>query len=280
MDANDSLVNVVNLELSGGVFGEREGFDLNGNPSNIPNFVDYVEDYPFDLVITSRAVVIDTASIQAGEPPMINFVNGNSITSNIEAGPLNLPATGEFCCNLFFSQTLQRQHDRFGNVDVWKGVEFTDPVANTRAVYLPEPASGEIEGLYAFRADPGNQTPWMFWDTTTCNAIVPAVNEDNLENQPGMSPELGMEMMDTMIRYWTPRACVLFGWECANQVVVGGTSSSREPAVDANRIQVSPNPSSGELTFQSSSLFPIERIRIFNTSGAVSYTHLTLPTKA
>ena len=111
----------------------------------------------------------------------------------------------------------------------------------------------------------------MFWDTTTCNAIVPAVNEDNLENQPGMSPELGMEMMDTMIRYWTPRACVLFGWECANQVVVGGTSSSREPAVDANRIQVSPNPSSGELTFQSSPLFPIERIKIYNVSGALMY---------
>jgi len=51
LDANDSLVNVVNLELSGGVFGEAEGFDANGNPSNIPSFVEYVEDYPFDLVL-------------------------------------------------------------------------------------------------------------------------------------------------------------------------------------------------------------------------------------
>ena len=271
LNADNELVNVVDLELSGGIFGETEGFDQNGNPSNIPILTEFVEDYPFDLVVTSRALVLDSTNIQAGEPPLINFVNGNNILANIEVGPVNLPATGQFCCNIFTSPIMQRQSDMAGNLDVWKGVEFNDPVANTRSVYLPNPAFGEIEGLFAFRADPGNQTPWMFWDTARCNSIVPAVNETNLEQQPGMSPELGMEIVDTMIRYWTPRACVLFGWDCASEVTTGLISSTKEPLVDANRIQISPNPSSGELRFQSSSLLPIENIKIFDISGALLY---------
>jgi len=266
LDTSGNFVNVVDLELSGGIFGENPGFDGNGNPSNIPSFTDFVEDYPFDLVITSRALVIDSTNIQAGEPPLINFVNGNNILSNIEVGPINLPATGDFCCNIFTSPIMQRQSDQLGNLDIWKGVEFTDPIANTRSVYLPDPSVGEIEGFFAFRADPGNQTPWMFWDTTRCNSINPAINQDNLDNQPGMSPELGMAIMDTMIRYWTPRACVLFGWECASAV-----TSSKEIFVNENRVQVSPNPSTGELNFESSSSFPIENIRIFNISGALMY---------
>ena len=266
LDGNGDLVNVVDLELSGGVFGEVEGFDANGNLSNIPNYPEYVEDYPFDLIVTSRAVVLDTSSVQAGEPPMINFVNGNNILANIEAGPLNLPATGEFCCNVFFSQVLQRQHDALGNLDVWKDVEFVDPIANTRSVYLPNPDLGEIEGLYTLSGPSGNQTPWMWWDTTTCNVVNPDINEENLESQVGMTPEMGMSMLDTMIKYWTPRACILFGWDCADDV-----TSTKEPLVDANRIQVSPNPSSGNLTFQTPNAYPMERIGIFNITGALMY---------
>lgn len=268
LDANGDVVNVVNLELSGGVFGEAPGVDANGNPSNIPNYPEYVEDYPFDLVVSSRAVVLDTSTVQAGEPPLINFVNGNNILANIEAGPLNLPATGEFCCNVFLSQVLQRQSDAFGNLDMWKGVEFTDPIADTRSTYLPNPALGEIEGLYAFSGPAGNQTPWMWWDTTTCNAVNPTINEDNLELQVDMSPEMGQGIVDTMIRYWTPRACVLFGWDCAEEVVVSGIE---ENIVDANRVVVAPNPSNGQLSFESTQEFPMERLQIFNVTGALMY---------
>jgi len=270
-DANGEFVNTFNLELAGGLFGEVEGFDANGNLSNIPNYPEYVEDYPFDLVVGSRSVVLDTSTIQAGETPMISFINGNNILGNIETGPLALPATGEFCCNIFLSQVLQRQHDALGNVDVWKGVEFTDEIANTRSTYLPNPALGEIEGLFALSGPSGNQTPWMWWDTTACNAVNPDINIDNLENQVGMSPEMGTAMVDTMIRYWTPRACVLFGWDCANAVVVGGSTSTKELAVDPNRIQIAPNPSMGNLSFQTVEAYPMERIRIFNVTGSLIY---------
>ena len=85
-----------------------------------------------------------------------------------------------------------------------------------------------------------------------------------------MSPELGMAIMDTMIRYWTPRACVLFGWECASEVTTNLTNT-REPLVDVSRIQISPNPSAGNLRFQTPQDHPMESIQIFSVTGAMMY---------
>jgi len=274
LDANDSLVNVVNLELSGGIFGQEIGMDANGNISNVPNHVDFIEPAPFDLLLHSHGSVIDTFSVQSNEPPSIMFINTNTIDATIDIAPTFLPATGEFCCNNFTGQVMQRQIVQAGNNDIWNGIEFSDPVANTRAIYPLDPSVGEIEGLLAISGPEGNTAPWLFWDEATCIAIGtasgnPALNDMNLNGFPGMTPELGMATLDTIIRFWTPRACVLFGWDCGDAVV--STTSTENVSAAASILNVSPNPSNGYFTFESSPAFPMERIQIFNVSGALMY---------
>ncbi len=273
LDENGNLVNFVDLEINGGIYGLEPGMDPDGNVSNLVNHPGYFEQHPYDLVIGFQGGTTDTFGIEAGQPPFITYLNLNHSGASTELNPVFVPATMTFCCNQFTGQVLQRQMDQKGNLDMWKGVEFVDPVANLRIDYPADPSVGPIEGLIGLSGHPDNSSPWIFWDTTLCQFVAdnggpnPDVNVDDLAAWVGMTPELGMARIDTIIRYWTPRACVLFGWEeCASTFV-----STKEPFVDANRINVSPNPSAGNFTFETSEAFPMERIQVFNVSGALMY---------
>lgn len=272
LNENDSLVNVVDLEKNGGLFGERPGMDAAGNVSNIVNFPEFIEDYPFDLLIGNHGSAIDSTNIQAGETPMITYLNRNNTTATTELTAVVVPSTGQFCCNAITGQVMQRQSDQLGNVDIWKGVEFTDPVANTRAVYPADPSVGEIEGLIVLDGPDGNENPTIFWDTTTCIAVGASIGNPDLNAMtsagfPGATTEVGMAAIDQIIRYWTPRACVLFGWDCVESVI----SSTENISVAANNLTVSPNPSAGNFTFESAPEHQMESIQIFNVSGALMY---------
>jgi len=276
LDTLGNFVNIVDTLVSGGIFGLNPGVDAAGNVSNIPSNTEYFEQYPYDLVIGFMGGSQDTFTIQAGEPPLIIYNNRNFPTATSELSPVIVPATGTFCCNQFTGQVIQRQHDALGNLDVWKGVEFSDPVANFREPYPADPSYGPVEGLISLAGDPANSSPWIFWDTTTCLAIEAAtmnegLNARDLDAWRGMTPELGMARMDSIMRYWTPRACVLFGWDCGDAIVGGTTTSTEDVSAAANLLNISPNPSSGNFTFESSPEFPMERIQIFNVSGALLY---------
>lgn len=275
LDTLGNFVNIVDTLINGGIYGINPGMDAAGNVSNIPSNTEYFEQYPYDLVIGFMGGAQDTFTVQAGEPPLIIYNNRNFPTATTEIAPVTVPATGTFCCNQFTGQVILRQHDALGNQDVWKGVEFSDPVANFREPYPADPSRGPVEGLISLAGDPANSSPWIFWDTTTCLAIEAAtmnegLNARDLDAWRGMTPELGMARMDSIMRYWTPRACVLFGWDCGD-AIVGGTTSTENVSVAANFLNISPNPSSGYFTFESSPEFPMERIQIFNVSGALLY---------
>ena len=77
--------------------------------------------------------------------------------------------------------------------------------------------------------------------------------------------------MDSIMRYWTPRACVLFGWDCGDAIVGGTTTSTEDVSAAANLLNISPNPSNGNFIFDSSPEFLMESIQIFNVSGALLY---------
>lgn len=266
LDANGDLVNFVNLEINGGLYGLEPGMDADGNVSNLVNHPEYFEQHPYDLVIGFQGGTTDTFTVETGQPPFISYLNKNHSSASTEINPVVVPATQTFCCNQFTGQVLQRQMDQKGNLDMWKGVEFTDPVANTRAVYPADPSVGEIEGLLLLSGHPENTSPWIFWDTNLCSSVDSTVNDRDLDAWRGMTLEGGMGRIDTIIRYWTPRACVLFGWDCAETV-----TSSINSFVDANRINVSPNPSNGNFTFRTSETFLMKHIQIFSISGALMY---------
>jgi len=148
----------------GNIPGTEPGFLPNGSVSNLPmNTGCYETNYK--MLVTSGGVSIDTVHIDAGEVPSINFVAQNYVSTPFEFGPLNLPIGGDFCCLVNFGHTLVRISDDRGNNDIWKGVTFSDEIANTREDYLAKEGRGPVEGVYYLKeGDPGNSYPWIAYD--------------------------------------------------------------------------------------------------------------------
>lgn len=262
------FVNTYDNTLFGNLLGTEPGFDAAGNLSNLPaNNGCFSSNYA--LLIAAGGVNVDTFIVQAGEPPMIQFVAANFPTVNAEQIPFNLPATGDFCCLLFTNHTYQRQTVEVGNNDAWVGVEFSDPIANVRLDYPPTPDIVDpIEGLYPIAGPMGNIEPWLFWDEELCAASPngAAVVGNTNTRYPGASLELMNSILDEMVRYATPRACITLGLGCE-----GITTGLREPIVESERVAVSPNPSTGTFVFETPVDKLMETISIYTISGSLLY---------
>lgn len=113
-----------------------------------------------------------------------------------------------------------------------------------------------------------NQAPWIFWEESICDQVDPDMHDNSLTFQEGMTPELGMATLDTIIQYWTPRACVLFGWEACEDAVI---SKANALSIDPQRALISPNPASGPVRIESTNGALMEQIQVFNLAGQVVY---------
>jgi len=269
--------NIYDRELFGNVSGTEPGFTSDGLVANLPaNNGCY--NINFKMAVTSGAISLDTVLMEAGEPPMINFVAQNWATTPFEFAPLNLPIGGEFCCLVYPAHTIVRLNDELGNNDAWKGVEFKDPIANTRGPYGPD-TTRSIEGIYNITTgNPAVSYPWIWFDEELCQNVDTnqdgMVNEDDLgvynrtrDGLPGNSLEQMNSIHDEMIAYALPRACITLGLGCATEVTTG----LQEPLVESQRIAVAPNPSSGDFVFTTAPEHTMETISIYNISGSLMF---------
>jgi len=265
-DENGEIVNIYDPNLFGNVEGTEPGFGADGALSNLPSQVSGCYSPDYNLLVSGAGVNLDTFMVQAGEVPAIWFAPEDWLAAGLEVGPLNLPATGDFCCVTYFGQVYQRQADELGNLDAWKGVEFTDPIANDRLVYQPNPDFGPVEGAYGISGDVSNQLPWIYWDEAGCEAINPAIAQLTRDNRVGASMENMIAAADEMLAFFAPRACITLDLGCSEI-----TTGLREPVVDQERIVVSPNPSTGNFTFETLAEHTMENISIYNISGKLMY---------
>ena len=264
-DEQGELVNVYDGVLFGNVEGTEPGFEPGGAISNLPS-QNGCYSSEFNMVVTAGGVNLDTFMIQAGETPSVHFTAGNWVAASVPAGPLNLPATGDLCCFVYFAHTYQRQADQLGNLDAWKGIEFSNPIANTRLDDPTTPEFDPIEGMYAFGGEPANQFPWVYWDEAACEAVNPDVAALTKSQRVGASMEFMVSAMDDMMAYALPRACITLDLGCQ-----GITTGLREEVVESERIAVSPNPSTGIFVFETPVEHTMEAIHIYDISGKLMY---------
>ena len=256
-------VNVYDPVLFGAVNGTEPGFTEEGAISNIAvNNGCY--DTDFKMVVSSGGVSLDTVLMEEGEPPLINFVAENYVTTPFEFGPLNLPVTMDFCCLVYFGHTLVRINDDLGNNDAWKDVEFIDPIANNRFDYGPNP-DRMVEGIYhVSQGDPSVSYPWIWYDEAMCEAVDPDVLETTADGLMGNSQEQMDAIHEEMIRYSLPRACITLDLGCEGIIPV----AVQEPIYNTI-VSIAPNPSSGSVMFTSPEDDPMQRIQIFNIAGSL-----------
>ena len=264
-DTLGNFVNVYDPELFGDINGLTVAINADGDTTNYINHPGY--DNTYALVVAAAPVALDTLLINGDDPddpPLIMFENPNSPTTVTPiGGPLFLPtAQDQLCCQVYFSQTFSQIAQREGLLDDWIGVEFQDEVANTRLASPAYPNLGPIEGYRSTAANADNEWPWIYWDSDACEAISPNAAANSEMSLPGWSEDLASNVLDTIARFFAPRACISLDLGC------DGITSTENILENVN-LRISPNPSTGTFLFESPTSQPMEEIMILDMTGAL-----------
>jgi hypothetical protein len=165
-------------------------------------------------------------------------------------------------------------------VDSWKPVEF-----DWNGLLIPTTVG--VDHLYPFVVPnhDAQDAPWGWWrlsELETAISELPTplgISAEELHNwalqwNPDMSPEKGRAYIDTIMTYFTPRACAaLCLEECLSALGLspGPCCSPSEAAEVFSATEAgltfAPNPASSEVLFRSKPEFPMLSITIFNISG-------------
>lgn len=265
-DEDGNLVNVYDPDYFGDVNGTTLAVADNGDTTNYVNYPQYSSTSA--MVVSGGTGALDTFLVQEGEAPLITFVNSNFVGHTVEPGPLNVPSTGEFCCTIFFGQTTARIADQLGLNDDWKGLSFSNPIAN-QSLEDPIHGTGKIEGFFGIPGMPTNPSPWIAWDQQVCEAVDAqsgTIASTNSPNQyPGASVEKATEALNNLADYFAPRACITLNLGC-ERVLSTGT------VLTPDLVEVSPNPSSDGFRFLSPTHQPMRQINLYDLSGRLVQT--------
>jgi len=248
--------NVYQEEYFGNLNGTTTGTDDDGNITNLTNYPEYSSEY--QMFVIPGPIEVDTSFLNTGSnPPTIIFLAANSSITATEFifNPADWPG--------FFtgSAIAKKIHDANLNEE-WKGVEFADPIANKRSVYVPDSQVGEIEGMSLVGEDFGadNWQPWAYWDPVLCSQSN--INIEFSENGlTGWSIEEGRKVQEQMLRYWLPRACITLDLDCKDFV------SNTADLITDNTVQIYPVPNDGTVFFKNLNGRPIRQIEIFDTQS-------------
>lgn len=172
--------------------------------------------------------------------------------------------------------TLDSELDQY--VDSLKQIEI-----NWTGFLIPTTVG--VDHVYPFFT-PGNSlqhAPWNWWSLSDLETAILELNlgisAENLHNSalllnPDMSPEKGRAYIDTIMTYFTPRACAaLCLEECLSALGLppGPCCSPSEAAEVFSATEAgltfAPNPASSEVLVRSKSEFPMLSITIFDING-------------
>lgn len=226
-----------------------------GDTLNYPNHVGYSSAY--QLTVNLGGAMGDSSWVDAGQRPIISFqvptdpfAPYNCSVLNVPP-PINLPVVDVCGANI-----VSIQQDRFGNNQVFKNAKFNDPITtvmNTRN-------SGR-EGLAPLpRVDPTDSAPWDFYAANNPNATTPP------------NPVSARLYIDTIMRYFAPRACVALGLNCN----LAGISATKVINAGDVALQMMPNPAFDQVRIQTSLDFPIQDVQVFDLSGKMVKSAMNL----
>ena len=253
-DTSGNVYNTFNEIEAGNIEGTVVGVDSTGDTTNYINTPGYSS--AFQLAALGSAISLDSGIVDAGEPPMIMFGNPNSVVTQIEEGPIQLPTTGQVVAFVQLSQGVIKEAVAKGLNDPWINAGLTD---NYTMYQQGDPSFGSTEGWLPLYGHPENEYPWVHWDTVNCP--VDSASEAVL---PGSNRDKAIMQIDTMAAYFGIRACVTFGLGCPSATGI------KDLVLDNSIIKLNPNPSNGIIRLEATNGKAIKEVQIFTFDGKLA----------
>ncbi|MEM6263451.1 MAG: T9SS type A sorting domain-containing protein [Bacteroidota bacterium] len=254
----------------------------NTTMQNLPNHLGYASDY--HMAFNLGGALGDSSWIDAGEIPSVNFHVPTDPNAPYDIGIVIVPTTGSTVIDeAAGSFAVARINNRFGNNDVFKTANLSDPftqAANT--------TNNGFEGLFPFerpftmgdyncapgvtpatfpRDEEGN--PWDWWNEAWFIGAFDAFNMGTpfsgahancrqLAVHPMMSPAMGRTYIDSVMGYLVPRI----------NVALNLTTTSIENQLDEGSVSIFPNPMTDQLNIrlETADNF-LQAVEIYNTTG-------------
>ena len=277
----------VDTNLVGNLYGTTE------KPLCIPNWPSYSSDFQLAVSLAGAlgdASWIDGPTATANEPAYIGVQIPTDPFTPFGNGPVIVPTTGDFVVNVSGSRTAVDTANMKGVNDVLASINLFTNTLNQKVQAnknVPFQFPGQTattlaaENVYPL-ITPGYRieaAPWDWYDISQMEQEVASFNQSHgtsinpatlqantLLTNPNMSRAKGLAYIDTVLMFYTPRACAALGLtECLDAL---GVVSVQELGDDhLVEMQVGPNPAGEEIHFRTSLDHPMEEIRVFNLNG-------------
>lgn len=221
-----------------------------GDTIFIPNYAEFENiDDEFALSVNTGGALGDSTWMDDTEVPIISVHTTFDPFAPYETDVLLVPtATGpQPVVEVSGSGTVQRIATRLGVNDIFNTIpDGADPIGD--AIDSPYP------GLFPIRSVNGaqeNSAPWEWTDTSNPELLATDCNDDS---------EFARTMIDSIIAFYAPRACVALGLECDFAV------NTVETNLDAGLMTIAPNPAVGSFIVSTKEML-IEQIQVFDLQG-------------
>ncbi len=249
--------------VNGDIYGTSVGIVPPGFPGFpagdtlcYPNHVGY--DSEFQLSVNMGGAIGDTSWIDPGGPAIISFHVPTDPFAPYVEGTVLVPVVNLPVVEVQGSYLAVKEANADGLNSAFAGMSFTgdfSAVANSR--------NDGYSGLFPLiGVIPQDSSPWQWWNKDT----NPNSNA-GLQTNPNMSAAKGMSYCDTMIAYVTPRACLQLGLYCP------GVTDANEVQPNQVGLNISPNPASEVVRFETKAEYPIEHIYIYDMNGRLVKAH-------
>lgn len=277
------VVEQINGNIYGTSFGRIPtglGLPFEGDTLCIPNHIGYSSDY--QLTVNVGGALGDTSWIDANSTPMISFQTIKDPFAPYMEDILIVPTTGDLIVEVQGSYLVQQKANELGINDIMKSAWINDgytAAANMLndgneglfPIFLPTQSNSREQGA-----------PWEWWESAYWSQIphpscptgapVTACNFDviNRLNNLDMSKAKAMTYIDSIMGYFTPRACAVLNLPCS--------TVSTEPVLTPASVQllVAPNPAFESVRFTAKSGEQILSIELYDINGRLVQNHTSI----
>lgn len=225
-----------------------------------PNHVGYSSD--FALSVNMGGAVADTSWIDPGQPPLIAFHAPYDPFAPYKEGIVKVPVNPPLdVVEVQGSYLAVKLANKYKNNQSFQDVVFNDPVSKEA-----DKLNDGIQGLFPIIGDAGpfDSSPWDFWAKTNVNDTTA------IKTNATMSPTKARSYIDSMITYYTYRACYALNLECKG---VG----TKEQLTDGQvGLKFGPSPAVNQVSFTTSPDFVIENVYVYDIQGKLvkARTHI------
>ncbi len=232
------------------------------------------------LAVNTGGAIGDISWLDESDAPMISFQVPDDPFAPYKEDILIVPTTGDLIVEVQGAYLVQQKANDLGLNDAWKGANFFDDFSAS----ANEKNDG-YEGLYPFyrpiwtnpfTMEPAPEaSPWEWWDPAvwgtiphpSCGTVAPpdcSFHVINLINNQSMSEEQGMTYVDSIIGYFTPRACVTLDLDCDLEDF---TSTEDILSISLSGLNISPNPAIEQVNISSAEGYAMKEIGIYDING-------------